>query len=72
MNMVHMNCRQKAELSVYLDSQMIALVQLLVFFAVSCSTSSVTIAVKLAYLEESLSCRSCNLYRRGDQRGIFG
>jgi len=71
MDMVHMNARQNQN-SLYLDSQMIARVQLLVFFAIPCSTSSVTIAVKLAYLEESLSCRSCNLYRRGEQRSIIG
>ncbi|AQK92448.1 hypothetical protein ZEAMMB73_Zm00001d009697 [Zea mays] len=40
---------------------MITLVQLLVFLAVPCSISSVTIAVKHAYLEKSISCRSCNL-----------
>jgi len=77
--MLHMNASQKLSVplhqkknSVYLDSQMIALVQLFVFFAVPCSTSSVTIAVKLAYLEESLSCKSCNFCRRGEQRSIIG
>jgi hypothetical protein len=40
---------------------MIALVQLLVFFEIPSSTSSVTIVVKFAYFEGSLARRSCNL-----------
>jgi hypothetical protein len=45
----------------YLDSQIVALVQLLLFFDIPSSTSSVKIAVKLAYFEGSVAWRSCNL-----------